>query len=130
MTLALSLEAVTVALSAFATELWMFIALRCLIGVSVGGTMLCCYVLFVELSGKSFLPYLIGVHELSYVAGYFFLPVIAYFVRDWRNLQLVTSVPWFVTVAFFWIIPESPRWLITVGRKNEAIDVLTYIAGK
>lgn len=83
-----------------------------------------------ELSGKSFRPYLVGLTEISYVTGYFAQPVIAYFVREWRYLQLFTSVPWIFVIIYYWIMPESPRWLISVGRKKEAIEILTYIAKK
>lgn len=121
---------VAVALSAVVQNFWLFLVCRLLIGAAVGGTMLCCYILLIELSGKSFRPYLMGLHEISYISGYLILPIIAYFVRDWRYLQLVTSVPWIFVLAYYWLIPESPRWLVTVGRKAEAISVLTRIAKK
>lgn len=116
------------ALSAAGQQLWMFIICRCLIGVGVGGTMLCSYIYIIEFSGKSFRSQATGLHDMSYVSGYFSMAVIAYFVRDWRFLQLVTSVPWVFITVYFWVLPESPRWLITVGRKKEAIDLLTRIA--
>lgn len=128
--LALSTEVLFVSISAAVPDLWMFLLLRLLIGTAVGGTMLCCYVLIIELSGKTFRPYLMGLVETSYIAGYFVLPMIAYFVRDWRHLQLVTSLPWLFVLAYYWLIPESPRWLVTVGRKKEAIVILTQIAKK
>lgn len=124
----LSIEVFAVAISAVVPELWMFLVLRFLIGVAVGGTMLCCYILLIELSGKSFRPYLIGLHEISYITGYIILPIIAYFVRDWRHLQLVTSLPWIFVLSYYWLVPESPRWLVTVGKKTEAIEILSKIA--
>lgn len=128
--LALFLEAVSVIVSAVVPQFWMFIASRFFIGVSLGGTMLCCYVHLIELSGTSFVPYIIGLIEVSYMSGYLFLPMIAYFVREWRHLQLITSIPWIITISFYWLLPESPRWLITVGQNEEAIRVLTFIAKK
>ncbi|CAG9787711.1 unnamed protein product [Diatraea saccharalis] len=128
--LALFCEALFTMISAFATGYWMFLIFRILIGTALGGTMLCCYVFLIELSGKSFRPYLIGLHELSYVTGYFILPIIAYFLREWRDLQLALSVPWLLVIVIYWLIPESPRWLITVGKTKEAVYVLTHIAKK
>lgn len=122
------LEMAFIAISAVIPELWMFLVLRFLIGTSVGGVMLCFYVLIVEVTGKSFRPFSTGLQEISLVVGYLTLPMIAYFVRYWRQLQLVTSVPWIITVALYFILPESPRWLITTGRKKEAIELLTRIA--
>lgn len=128
--LSLFCQVLAVAISAIVTEYWMFVVCRFVIGITVGGTIICTYVLIVELSGKSFRPYLVGLSEVSYVTGYMTLPIIAYFIRDWRTLQLVTSLPWLFVGFYYWLIPESPRWLISVGRKNEAIKILTYIATK
>lgn len=126
--ISLFLEVVFVAISAVIPNLWLFLVFRFLIGVAVGGTMLCCYVLIIELCGKSFRPYASGLQEMPFLISYISLPIIAYFVREWRQLQLVTSVPWIIVIAYYWLIPESPRWLITVGRKREAIAILTHIA--
>ncbi|KAL0880246.1 hypothetical protein ABMA27_002703 [Loxostege sticticalis] len=128
--LALFSNAVFGALSSFSTQLWMFIVFRFLSGSALGGTMLCCFVLLIELSGKSFRPYCMGLSEIAYILGYFLQPIIAYYVREWRHLQLVTCTPWLIVVVYYWLLPESPRWLITVGKKKEAVAVLTHIAKK
>lgn len=130
MLISLFLEVVFVAISAAVTEFWMFIVCRFLIGTMVGGTMLSCYVLVIELCGKSFRPYMSGLSEVSLMLSYISLPIIAYFVREWRTLQLVTSLPWIIVAVYYWLIPESPRWLISVGKRKEAIAVLTKIAKK
>ncbi|CAG4930752.1 unnamed protein product [Colias eurytheme] len=128
--LALMSQIFFVGTSAIVPQLWMFIVCRLLIGASVGGTLICCYVMLVELSGKSFRPYLTGLNEIAYTLSYILLPLIAYFVRDWRYLQLSISMPWLFVLFYYNFIPESPRWLITKGRKEQAIEVLTYIAKK
>lgn len=56
------------------------------------------------------------------------LAIVAYFVRDWRYLTLATSVP-FILYYFYWfILPESPRWLLAKGRFDEALNILKDIA--
>ncbi|KPJ06792.1 Organic cation transporter-like protein [Papilio machaon] len=115
-------------ISGIVPKLWMFLVCRFLIGTSVGGTMLCSYILMVELSGTSFRPYLTGLTEMAYVTASIIQPMIAYYVREWRYLQLVTSVPWIFVVLYYWLLPESPRWLLTMGKKKEAVNVLTKIA--
>ncbi|KAJ8716707.1 hypothetical protein PYW07_003334 [Mythimna separata] len=126
--ISLFFEVVSVVVSAFVPHFWMFLVCRFPIGVTLGGVMLCCYILLIELCGKSFRPYAAGLQEMPFLISYFTLPIIAYFVREWRTLQLVTSVPWVIVVVYYWLLPESPRWLITVGRKKEAIQILTNIA--
>lgn len=128
--ISLFFEVVFVAASAIVPNFEMFLACRFLIGVMVGGTMLCCYVFLIELCGKSFRSYMMGLGEIPYVLAYLTLPILAYFVRDWRPLQLATSLPWIIVCLYFWLIPESPRWLITVGKKKEAAFILTHIASR
>ncbi|XP_068160427.1 solute carrier family 22 member 13-like [Antennarius striatus] len=62
-------------------------------------------------------------------SGLLVLAGIAYLIRDWRILQLVLSVPIVLVLAiFFCFIPESARWLISQGRKEEALKVLQRAA--
>ncbi|KAJ8374996.1 hypothetical protein SKAU_G00055760 [Synaphobranchus kaupii] len=52
--------------------------------------------------------------------GLMLLSGIAYGVRDWRKLQLVLSAPVLVFAIYYWILPESARWLLTQGKQEEA----------
>ncbi|KAJ8374995.1 hypothetical protein SKAU_G00055750 [Synaphobranchus kaupii] len=54
-------------------------------------------------------------HSFSAV-GLILLSGITYGVRDWRTLQLVLSAPVLVFVIYYWILPESARWLLTQGK--------------
>ena len=44
------------------------------------------------------------------------MDAVAYFIRDWEALQLSISLPSLALVSYYWFIPESPRWLISVNR--------------
>ncbi|XP_049904213.1 solute carrier family 22 member 4-like isoform X1 [Epinephelus moara] len=55
-----------------------------------------------------------------YVLGTMLLPVTAYVVRSWRHLSLTMAVPGLVCIPLWWLIPESPRWLVSHGRFQEA----------
>lgn len=61
---------------------------------------------------------------MTYYIGHSLLGILAYFLRDWRELQLTISVPTIVLVSYYWLLPESPRWLLTTGRYNEAIRLM------
>ncbi|XP_054893855.1 solute carrier family 22 member 13-like [Poeciliopsis prolifica] len=53
--------------------------------------------------------------------GQMLLSGIAYLIRNWRILQLVLFSPLvIILMTFFWLLPESSRWLMTQDRKEEA----------
>ncbi|XP_063078870.1 solute carrier family 22 member 4-like isoform X2 [Engraulis encrasicolus] len=70
---------------------------------------------------------ILGV-ALCFGIGYFILPVFAYFIRDWRTLQMGLSVVGLLYMPLCWYIPESPRWLITQGRLQEAEAIIRAAA--
>lgn len=59
-----------------------------------------------------------------WATGYSVLPLIAYYVPNWQNLQLVLSMPLPFFAIIYWFLPECPRWLLTKGRTNEAKKIL------
>jgi Sugar (and other) transporter len=48
--------------------------------------------------------------------------------KGFRSTLLVTYIPAFLLVFYFWLTPESIRWLLARGRRQEAINVLKTIS--
>uniref|UniRef100_A0A1B0C9J9 Major facilitator superfamily (MFS) profile domain-containing protein n=2 Tax=Lutzomyia longipalpis TaxID=7200 RepID=A0A1B0C9J9_LUTLO len=126
--IAVLIQLVTGVATAFAPWFWLFCFLRFLTALATGGTMLTSFVLIMEIIGVKWRELLSVIYQIPFNLGHLTLPVFAYFIRDWRYLQLALSIPSVLLISYYWLIPESPRWLITMGRLDEATKILTKAA--
>lgn len=93
------------------------------VGIVFSGFVLCMEVVGGKWRTISGVSYLFPV-PLSYIM----IAGIAYLVRGWRAIQLAITLPAVLLLSFFWIMPESPRWLLSVGRKDLVIPILQSAA--
>ncbi|XP_046553873.1 organic cation transporter protein-like [Haliotis rubra] len=56
------------------------------------------------------------------------LSVVAYFISDWYTLELAMAVPVAIFLIYWWVIPESPRWLMNKFRDEEAEVIIRRAA--
>ena len=65
---------------------------------------------------------------MNYAFWGFGVGIIAYLIPDWHQMELVFSVPLIALYMTYWILPESPRWLLAQGRITEAEKIIKDIA--
>ncbi|KAG7460970.1 hypothetical protein MATL_G00204650 [Megalops atlanticus] len=101
---------------------------RMLYGFGVKGGWVAGYVLITELVGVEYRRTVGVVYQMFFSVGILILPLIAYFIPDWRWLQVVITVPYICFLAYYWFIPESPRWLLSQNNSSKAVEITEAIA--
>jgi len=114
--------------TAFVTNFPTFCALRFFTGVSAMGQFLITFVWGVEATGLKYRTMVGCMYNGFFSVGCVIVGIAGYFIRDWRTLQLVISIPMFIPLVLYWIVPESIRWLITKKRLTEARDLIDKAA--
>jgi len=102
--------------------------MRVLTGMGGIGCFMVSFVLVVEHVGARFTS-LIGVAiEIPFALGQGVLGLEAYFVRDWRVLQILAHLPLLGLAGLYFIVPESVRWLLANGKGAEAKEIIQEAA--
>ncbi|XP_053157191.1 organic cation/carnitine transporter 2-like [Hemicordylus capensis] len=118
-------------LQVFSASWEMFSFLFLIVGLGQISNYVAAFVLGTEILGKSIriIYCTLGVC-IFYAFGYMLLPLCAYFIRGWRMLLLALTAPGLLYIPLWWFIPESPRWLLSQGRIQEAEAIIRKAAEK
>ncbi|KAL4289418.1 hypothetical protein AHAS_Ahas19G0384200 [Arachis hypogaea] len=104
---------------------------RFLVGLGVGVASVTAPVYIAEASPSEIRGSLVSTNVLMITGGQFLSYIVNLaFTRvpgTWRWMLGVSAVPALVQFTLMLFLPESPRWLFTKNRKNEAVDVLSKI---
>lgn len=114
--------------TAFQTSLIGFNFLRFFVGATIIPLSEDPYVLSLEYIGVKKRTIVIILWSMGYILFSAICPWIAYALHDWRLLCIITSVPLAIIPILGKFIPESASWLLTRGRKNEAVKLLKTVA--
>lgn len=77
-----------------------------------------------EITGVKWREVISVLYQIPFNLGHLTLPGFAYFIRDWHYLQFALSIPSVILISYYWLVPESPRWLLAVGRVDVAAIIL------
>lgn len=112
----------------FSTNYIWFTVLEFVDAAFGSGTYAAGFVLGVELVGPSKRVLTGTIICCCYAVGEVFVAGVAWWLKDWRPMLLVIYIPPLLLFLYFWIIPESIRWLLSQGRVKEAQDVILKAA--
>lgn len=113
---------------AWADNFYLFCVLRFIVGFCCAGTFMSAFVLGMEIVGPSKRLWAGIVIEYFFALGLVLLCLVGYLVREWKYNEIVLSVPSAIILVYWWLLPESPRWLINRGKFEEAKVIIRKIA--
>ncbi|XP_055643012.1 organic cation transporter protein isoform X2 [Toxorhynchites rutilus septentrionalis] len=128
MVIAVIIQLISGVAAAYIPWFWGFVVLRFITAVATGGTMVTSFVLVMEIIGPKWRELFSVLYQIPFNLGHLTLAGFAYFLRDWHHLQFALSIFSVLLVSYYWLVPESPRFLFTSGNTDGAIEVLEKAA--
>ena len=97
------------------------------ISLGASGAINIAFTLVVEIMGGRYETICGQLVMLGFTLGQVIMGIIAIYIRDYKTFHVLLSIPCFVLMGSYFIIPESPRWLISKGRYLEAAAIVQNI---
>lgn len=104
--------------SALSPGYWWYFVMRCITGAGVAGITSSAFLLAVEPVGPSWKGAVVLGSGYGSTVGACLLPLLAFLLPGWRALSFITAA--LVALVLCTVVPsvpESPRWLLSTGRK-------------
>merc|ERR1712088_32667 len=125
---------------AFVSNKWGYAILRVLGGAGGEGAFVLAFTMSLEYSGVAervpglpwvtYSTFLANMISIPFAMGEMLPTLIGGFVKDWSMFQLIVSIFMLATCFSWFLLPESPRYLISKGKVAEVTKVLESAAKK
>jgi MFS family permease len=138
--MSLTVNAVSGILSSFASTSILLIVARVGVGIGAGGSIPVIFAMAVEVTSSKYHGRCINAVATAFIAGSIYSSLLAYVILNqsptetvsvetdsgaWRFYLLVCSFPSATALAgVFFLLPESPRWLVSKGKFAQAAGSL------
>ncbi|KAI1280656.1 Organic cation transporter protein [Halotydeus destructor] len=119
--LAQFLSAILVSLS---PNMYLFTVASFLVSTNEIGQYITGYVLGIEFVGAKHRTWCASGFQIAFAMGQASLAVLANYIRQWRHLELCLAIIFASVSLVRFLVPESPKWLESRGRTDEAHDFL------
>ncbi|PGH10525.1 hypothetical protein AJ79_05453 [Helicocarpus griseus UAMH5409] len=122
-------------LTAFAKNYNMYISGRIIIGFGNSFAQMCAPMLLTEICHPQHRGPVTAIYNCLWNVGAFFVVCIGWGTSSvqsewaWRSVTLFQVVPSIIQLSFIWFVPESPRYLISKDRNEEALEILAEYHG-
>lgn len=114
----------------FSVNAAMYIVARLLLGFGIPTCIVSGSALIGELGYPKERPVLTSLFNVAYYVGQILASAICFRTNNiasdygWKIPSWLQMCPSLVQMAFIFLVPESPRWLVTQDRHDEAYDIL------
>ncbi|XP_032676713.1 organic cation transporter protein-like isoform X2 [Odontomachus brunneus] len=98
--------------------------MKLLSAMATGGTM----VTSMEIVGTKWRAAITVLYQFPFALGHLSLAGLAFWFRHWQQLQIAITLPSIILLSYWWLAPESPRWLLAMGRQKAACKILQKAA--
>ena len=113
---------------AFSTSYEMFVTFAFLNAIGISGIFPLAFVMGLEMVGKKKRGVAGMVCNYFYSIGVAVLGVAAWVYNNYVILQLLISIPPMIMFIYYWIVPESVRWLLAKKKNKRAIKIIKKAA--
>ena len=121
-------------------DIWTFILFRWLGGIGIGIASMSTPMYIAEIAPAHLRGRLVSVNQIAIVGGILVVYFVNYFIARYGDRAWNETVGWrwmfasgiLPSIAFALLllrIPESPRWLVEIGRAEQAKTILARVAG-
>ncbi|KAF2705057.1 general substrate transporter [Pleomassaria siparia CBS 279.74] len=113
-----------------AQNIGMFLGGRFILGIGLGFSQVSAPTLVAETAPVQYRAFALGLYYAFWGVGNLLATGVCYGTQDltstwaWRIPSLVQAVPGILCMIVLLFVPESPRWLISKGRNEEALEIL------
>lgn len=81
-----------------------------------------------EIVGTKWRAAITVLYQIPFGLGHMSLAGLAFWFRHWQQLQIAITLPSIILLSYWWIVPESPRWLLATGKQRAACKILQKAA--
>ncbi|KAJ0175070.1 hypothetical protein K1T71_009211 [Dendrolimus kikuchii] len=134
-------NALAIVASSFSQNYELFMVFRFINGAALGGSGPVIWSYFAEFQPKKKRGAMLSFMAAFWTLGNLFVAGLAWVIipsgigvttgsflyNSWRIFLLVMSLPSFVVAALLFLLPESPKFLISTGRHDDALEVFKGI---
>ncbi|XP_073955115.1 organic cation transporter protein-like isoform X3 [Choristoneura fumiferana] len=105
-----------------------YVVVRLIMGLVSVSVVYAAFVLSVELVGGKWVTIAGVCNFFPLPLSYIIVTLLSIVLPNWRSLQLSLSLPGCLLLLLWFFLPESPRWLLSMGRTQEAKAILQKAA--